>query len=104
MSSSPDKRDQTIQQLLRPLQLYLEQPNVTELTINRPGEVWTKTCEGWTCHEVTELNVPYLHSLATALIVYNHIESKSVVSVILPDGQRGQIVQPPACIEGTLFP
>ena len=102
MSSHPDKRDQTIQQLLRPLRAHLEQVNVTELTINRPGEVWTKTWEGWTRHEVRELNASYLHSLATALIVYNHIEPKSVVSVILPDGQRGQIVQPPACIEGSL--
>jgi len=102
MTSYPDKRDQTVQQLLKPLRAHLEQINVTELTINRPGEVWTKTWEGWTRHEVTELTTTYLHSLATALIVYNHIEPKSVVSVILPDGRRGQIVQPPACIEGSL--
>lgn len=102
MTSSFERKDQAIQQLLRPLMPYLEQREVTELTINKPGEVWTKTWAGWTPHEVTELTNTYLQALSTALIVYNHIGPKSVVSVILPDGQRGQIVQPPACIEGTL--
>lgn len=102
MSFTPDKKDQALQQLLRPLLPYLEQGDVTELTINRPGEVWTKTSTNWTHHDVTELTGTYLQSLATALIVYNHMGPKSVVSVILPGGQRGQIVQPPACIEGTL--
>lgn len=102
MNLSLDKKDQTIQQLLRPLSPYLERKEVVEVTINRPKEIWTKTFSGWECHEVNELSSSYLHSLATAIIVYNNIQPKSVVSVILPGGQRGQIVQPPACIEGTL--
>jgi type IV secretion system protein VirB11 len=102
MSLNADKRDQAVQQLLRPLRPYLDQPEVTELTINQPCELWTKTFHGWTRHEVAELTATYLHSLATTIIVYNGIQPKSVVSVILPEGQRGQIVQPPACIDGTL--
>lgn len=101
VESRPQK-DQAIQQLLRPLRPYLDQPEVTELTINQPFEVWTKTFEGWTRHEVTELTGSYLNALATSIIVYNGVQPKSVVSVILPEGQRGQIVQPPACIDGTL--
>ena len=85
------QKDKAIQQLLRPLLPYLDQPEITEVTINQPCEVWTKTFTGWTHHEVAELTGTYLHSLATAIIVYNGIQPKSVVSVILPDGQRGQV-------------
>ena len=102
MSLNVDRRDQAVQQLLRPLRPYLDQPEVTELTVNQPCELWTKTFQGWVRHDVQELTGTYLHSLAIAIIVYNGIQPKSVVSVILPEGQRGQIVQPPACIDGTL--
>ncbi|MGZ4023292.1 MAG: P-type DNA transfer ATPase VirB11 [Flavisolibacter sp.] len=102
MSLNVDRRDQAVQQLLRPLRPYLDQPEVTELTVNQPCELWTKTFTGWVRHDVQELTGTYLHSLAIAVIVYNGIQPKSVVSVILPEGQRGQIVQPPACIDGTL--
>ena len=83
------QKDQAIQQLLRPLRPYLDQPEVTEVTINQPCEIWTKTFHGWMRHEVTDLTGSYLHALATAIIVYNGIQPKSVVSVILPEGQRG---------------
>ena len=96
------QNDQTVQQLLRPLLPYLERPEITEITINQPCEIWTKTFTGWMRYEVTELTGSYLNALATAIIVYNGIQPKSVVSVILPGGQRGQIVRPPACIDGTL--
>ena len=96
------QKDQALQQLLRPLRPYLDPPEITEVTINQPCEIWTKTFHGWVRHEVTDLTGSYLHALATAIIVYNGIQPKSVVSVILPEGQRGQIVQPPACIDGTL--
>lgn len=103
MNSSTDKQnDQTVKQLLRPLLPYLEQPEITEITINRPSEVWTKTFTGWARHEVTELTGSYLNALAMAIIVYDGHQPKSVVSVLLPGGQRGQIVRPPACLEGTL--
>lgn len=102
MNFNAANKDQAIQQLLRPLLPYLEQSEITEITINQPLEIWTKTFTGWTRHEVTELTGSYLNALATSIIVYNGIQPKSVVSVILPGGQRGQIVQPPACIDGTL--
>ena len=94
--------DQTVQQLLRPLLPFLEPHTVTEVTLNQAQELWIKERQGWTRQDVPELTLPYLQSLATALIVYNGLQAKSIVSVILPEGQRGQIVLPPACLEGTL--
>lgn len=95
-------RDQTVLQLLRPLDPFLERPEVTEVSINRPGEVWTKSFEGWTNFDLPALTMGYLQSLATAIIVYNGLQPKSIVSVTLPGGQRGQIVMPPACLEDTI--
>lgn len=95
-------KDQQIQQLIRPLNSLLEQPAVTEITINKPQEVWAKTSTGWTRHQLPELTEAYLTSLATALMVFNGLGSSSISSVVLPQGARGQIVLPPACINGTL--
>ena len=95
-------RNQTIVQLLRPLQAYLNRPDVTEVTINRPGEIWVKTYHGWQSYLIPKLSFSYLQSLTTALIAFNGLPLSSISSVILPDGQRGQIVLPPTCVEGTL--
>lgn len=95
-------KDEQVQQLLRPLAELLERSDVTELTINKPGEVWIRTSNRWTPQGAEELTADYLQSLATALVTFNGLQPKSIVSVTLPDGQRGQIVMPPACIEGTL--
>lgn len=94
--------DETLRQLMRPLLPFLDDPKVTEVGINRPGEVLTKTFDGWQFHEVETLSASYLRSLANAVIVYNGIQPKSRVSVIYPDGQRGEIVLPPAVIDGTV--
>jgi len=101
-SVNKPKKDQAVLQLLRPLSKYLDAPEVTEVTINRPAEVWTKTFKGWEAYQVDELNASYLQALANAIVVFNGVQPKSIVSVVLPGGQRGQIVMPPACIDGTL--
>ena len=101
-SVNKPKKDQAVLQLLRPLSKYLDAPEVTEVTINRPAEVWTKTFKGWEAYQVDELNASYLQALANAIVVFNGVQPKSIVSVVLPGGQRGQIVMPPACIDCTL--
>lgn len=95
-------RDHAVTQLLRPIAAFLDAPEVTELSICRPAEVWTRTFTGWARHDVPELTAGYLQALMTALIVYNGVGQQSVVYVVLPGSQRGTIIQPPAVIEGTL--
>ena len=95
-------RDTTVNQLMRPIVPHLERPDVFEVTVNRPGELWARTFKGWEMVKIPELTMTYLTSLANAIAVFNGIPLHSIVSVVLPGGQRGQIVLPPACIDGTL--
>jgi len=95
-------KDQTVLQLLRPIDPFLNNALVSEVTINRPGELWVKKQTEWEKHEIAELTSSFLHALANAIIVYNGLQPKSINSVTLPSGQRGQIVMPPACIDGTI--
>ena len=91
-------RDTALRQLLRPLEPYLARPEVTELAVNQPGELWVRSCEGWTRHDVPELSPEYLDALATGMAVYSGLALRSFASVVLPGGERGQIVRAPACV------
>ncbi len=85
----------------------LNQPGVTEFAINRPYEGWTETRDGWQRHELPNASLEALNQFAPALAIYN--KAKPALSaaepekpVRLPDGERGQIVIPPACEPGTV--
>ena len=95
----PD-RDAALRQLLRPLEAHLARPDVTELAVNRPGELWARTEGGWERHELPELSREYLDALTTAMVVYNGLPLRSIASVVLPGGERGQVIRAPACIQG----
>ncbi len=62
-------RDVALRQLLRPLEPYLARPEVTELAVNRPGELWMRSPSGWTRQELPELSAEYLDALATGMAV-----------------------------------
>lgn len=87
---------------MKPLAPFLAPDDVTELAITRPGGVWANTRGAWVWHDVPQLTYDELYALANALAVYNHVPLRSILSVVLPDGERGQIVMPPACIDNTL--
>ncbi|WP_455481901.1 P-type DNA transfer ATPase VirB11 [Bartonella sp. B35(2025)] len=96
------QKDQAVAQLLQPLDHFLEDPKITELSICRPHEVWTKSFEGWQVHSIPELTPSFLQTLITAIIVYNGMAPKSINYVLLPGGQRGTIIQAPAIIDGAI--
>ncbi len=98
-SDKPD-RDAAVRQLLRPLEPYLARADVTELAVNRPGELWARTEAGWDRHEQAELSREYLDALTTAMAVFNGLPVRSIASVVLPGGERGQVIRSPACVEG----
>lgn len=102
MLNNTNQKDQALLQLMRPLASFLDASDVTEIAINKPFEVLTKTFNGWNTHDVPELSATYLQALATSVIVYNGLQTRSKVSVIYPGGQRGEIVMPPAVIDGTI--
>lgn len=82
---------------------------VTDVAINRPGEIWTETGDaGWTREDAPWLSLSVCQHLANTLAVYNHriLSVKSPIKTVgIPGGhggERGQIVIPPACERDTI--
>lgn len=91
---------------LGPLATFLGNPDLTEIVINRPGEVWCEGRSGWTTHNI-ETGLDYgalqgIARLAASFTKQDISESHPVLSTILPDGERCQIVIPPAVPQGTI--
>lgn len=83
---------------------WMEDAAITEVCVNRPGEVWCERQNVWERHGVPELTQEHLLSLATATAKFANDEVSSVkpiLSAILPGAERVQIVLPPACEHGT---
>jgi len=90
---------------LEPLTDWMQDPEITEVCVNRPGEVWVERLCKWERHDVPALTFEHLRSLATAVAKFSANEVSDVrpiLSAILPGGERVQIVMPPACEHGTL--
>jgi type IV secretion system protein VirB11 len=79
--------------------------NITELAINRPLEFFTESSKGWEVFEDDRLTLANLEGLANAIAVFNDKQltfENPIVSLTLPDGERCQIVIPPACENDTI--
>jgi type IV secretion system protein VirB11 len=88
-----------VRELLRPLQDFLGEEGVTEVVINRPGEVFLENGPEWRCVPAPHLTLTRCLSLAHAIATYTEQEigpQTPILSAMLPDGQRVQIVVPPA--------
>lgn len=86
---------------------FIGTPGVTEIAINGPGAAWTESSAGWTRHELPDCSFDRLMKLANALAIFNKAQpplsaSEPIKPVRLPDGERGQIVIPPACEPDTV--
>ena len=95
----------SVNYLLTFAQVWIEDPQITEICVNRPGEVFCERQNAWERHEVPELTFAHLMSLATATAKFasNDVsENHPILSAIMPGGERIQIVLPPACEHGTV--
>jgi type IV secretion system protein VirB11 len=85
---------------LRPLARWLAQPDVTDILINAPGEVWVETLGGGTQrHSAPELTDAALWRLATQIAAAAHQgvnREHPLLAATLPSGARVQIIAPPA--------
>lgn len=84
---------------LEPLQRGLEPEDVTELVVNRPGEMAIERTGGWEWREAPELTEVWLATLAKAAAAFTQqdvTEETPICSTVLPQGERCQIVLPPA--------
>jgi type IV secretion system protein VirB11 len=99
------ERAASLRELLKPLAPFLGDAGVTEVCINRPGEVWTEKHSVWQRYELPALTLHELKSLGTAAASFvrqEMSEEKPLLSATLPDGERLQVVLPPACEAGTV--
>jgi type IV secretion system protein VirB11 len=87
------------------IQNYINSPQVTEICINRPGEVYLETMKGWERIEVPSLNFERARQFCTSVVNESNTgqritDTDPVVSLTFPTGQRAQFVIPPACDAG----
>ncbi len=90
---------------LGPLVGPLAEEGVTELVVNRPGELGIETGTGWTWRTAPELTEAWLNTLGRAAAAYTAQDISAetpICSTVLPDGERCQVVLPPAAAHPSL--
>ncbi|WP_252259790.1 P-type DNA transfer ATPase VirB11 [Erythrobacter aurantius] len=92
---------------LAPLAPVLGRKDVTDIWINRPGEVWTESIGGGIERiEEPGLDLKLLERLARQIAAYSSqgiSRAQPLLAATLPDGSRVQIAAPPATREGYAF-
>jgi type IV secretion system protein VirB11 len=84
---------------------YMASADVTEICINRPGELYLESRGSWQRVEVPTLTFERARQFCTAVINESNTGQRitdvdPVVSLTFPTGQRAQFVIPPACEAG----
>lgn len=94
-----------LEEYLLPIQPFISDASLTEICVNRPREVWTEGSLGWQRYEIPELSFSHCRQLATLIASYNGKSisaDKPVLSSALPNGERVQVIIPPACEPNTV--
>ncbi len=84
---------------LAPLLPFLGREDVTDLYINRPGELWVETGSGTERHDLPELDEASLWRLARQIAATSDqgiTREHPLLAATLPDGSRIQVCAPPA--------
>ena len=103
--ASPVASTSALELNLRALRPLLSRPDVTELCINRPGEAFLETREGWRREAIAFADFDWCRRLAklVANSTRQRIDEESpLLSASLPSGERIQIVLPPATTSGSV--
>lgn len=87
------------------IQDYIRSSEVTEICVNRPGEVYLETRRGWERIENSGLSYERARQFCVAIVNESNTgqritDADPVVSLTFPTGQRAQFVIPPACDAG----
>lgn len=85
---------------LAPFEAALSRPDVTDIYVNRPGEMWIETLGGAVeRQEIPALGETVLARLAGQIAALTHqgvSREHPLLSATLPEGSRVQVVAPPA--------
>ncbi|TDK22669.1 P-type DNA transfer ATPase VirB11 [Luteimonas aestuarii] len=87
------------------IQEHMHSSEVTEICINRPGELYLETRTGWQRTDVPTLTFERARQFCTAVVNESNTGQRitdvdPMVSLTFPTGQRAQFVIPPACDSG----
>src|SRR5690606_6306780 len=85
---------------LLPLKQILDREGVSEVSINKPGEVWVEIRGDMKCEPLPAFDFDHLKSLARLIAQSTEqrvSEEEPLLSATLPSGYRIQVVFPPAC-------
>lgn len=100
MSAAATRFGVYLEAYLAPLAPWLAEPAVTDLYVNRPGELWVERLGGGAERvEVPALDETNLWRLArqvASLSSQGVSREHPLLSAVLPDGARVQVVAPPA--------
>ena len=104
-SDTPAIEVSSLELMLRPLRPYLASPDITELCINRPGELFIETRKGWQREPLPFADFDWCRRLAKLIAnsTRQRIDEESpILSASLPGGERVQLVMPPATTAGSV--
>ncbi len=90
---------------LKPITKILNQDGITEVMINQPGEAFIEKFGDMEHAYIPEYDYKYLEHLTKLIGNYTKqwVDKKTpLLSAILPEGERVQIVVPPACEQGKI--
>ncbi|OED38377.1 P-type DNA transfer ATPase VirB11 [Flavobacteriaceae bacterium (ex Bugula neritina AB1)] len=99
------KKCAALKDRLKKIDPYINKEGVTEIAINRPGEIWIQKHNEWFKEDDHKIDYDYSSVLVTQIASYNgsNIENNSpMLSSILPNGERVEAVMPPACEPETI--
>ncbi|MBS0374240.1 MAG: P-type DNA transfer ATPase VirB11 [Proteobacteria bacterium] len=91
--------ESSLDHFARPLRCLLDDPAVTELCLQRPGELYLERQSGWTRHAAPWATTTWARHFArlVATATDQRISPESpLLSATLPTGERIQVVLPPA--------
>jgi type IV secretion system protein VirB11 len=107
MDGAPGNAGYYLDTFLAPLSPWLSRGDVTDVWINRPGEVWVETLGGAIeRHEEPALDEPLLGRLARQVAAgasQGISRAQPLLAASLADGSRVQVVGPPATRGGHVF-
>jgi type IV secretion system protein VirB11 len=84
---------------LAPFSPWLERPDVTDILVNRPGEVWIDGLKGFERLEAPDVTDTMLQRLAQQIAAHSAqgvSREHPLLAATLPDGARVQVATPPA--------
>lgn len=88
---------------LIPLKRFFAEEDVSEISVNRPKEVWIEKRGQMYRHDAPELDLDHMKGLARLIAQSTEqriSEETPLLSATLPEGYRVQLVFPPACEVG----